>query len=136
MSRFNIDDRKIISSISLGSQNLTGVVAHTQNENIEVLSCRDKKSLGFQDGQIVDFESVSCNLKSLIEELECESGISLSEASLCINGDFKIHSSKGMALINPKEVDSETLYQLLKWQKRFLFQNLSRCCMFYLKVSN
>ena len=117
MSRFSIEDKKVVAGIDLGASNIRCLVGTIASNELTVAGSACVAHKGLYKGRIVNMKETSKALQQAIEEAEVMAGLQTSQLFLGINGNYNIFSSQGMAIIPSHQVTVDDLNKAVETAK-------------------
>ena len=117
MGPFNIEDRKIISGLDLGTSSVKAVIGIFSSSGIEIAGTAHIAHKGLHKGRIVNMKETSEAIRQALEEAEVTAGRQITQLFLGINGDYNIFSSQGMAIIPSQRVTMEDVNKAVETAK-------------------
>ncbi len=117
MGRFNMEDRRVVTGIDLGTSSVRCVVGVLSTDAIELAGVAQVAHKGLSKGRIVNMKETALALQQVCEEAEVSSGLQINQLFLGLGGDYHIFSSQGMAIIDSHQVTGEDLNKAIETAK-------------------
>ena len=117
MGRFNIEDRKVMAGLDLGTGSVKLVIAVLSSNGMEVIGTSKILHKGLHKGRIVNMKETSEAIRQACEEAEVTAGLQITQLFLGINGDYNIFSSQGMSIIPSHQVTTDDVNKAVETAK-------------------
>ncbi len=117
MSRFNMEDKKVITGIDLGTSHIRCVIGVSSADCVELVGAAQIAHKGLSKGRIVNMKETAEAIRQACEEAEVASGLHISQLFLAIGGDYQVFSSQGMSLITSGQVTTDDLNKAVETAK-------------------
>ncbi len=110
LKQFNMDDRKIITGLDLGTSAVKCVMG-VVGDGVEVIGSAEVEHQGIQNQQIVDTRNVAEAVRRVCQEVEIVSESPITNLWVSLGGAFRMFSSEGMAIITGGGVTRKHILQ-------------------------
>ncbi len=117
MGRFNIEDRKVMAGLDLGTGSVKLVIGVLSSNGMEIVGTSKILHRGLHKGRIVNMKETSEAIRQACEEAEVTAGLQITQLFLGINGDYNIFSSQGMSIIPSHQVTTEDVNKAVETAK-------------------
>ena len=117
MGRFNIEDKKVVAGIDLGATHVRCLIGVLSANEWTLMGSARVAHKGMYRGRIVNMKESASALKKAIEEAEVTAGLQSSHLFLGISGDYRILSSRGMAIIPSRQVTEDDVHKAVETAK-------------------
>ena len=117
MTPFNMEDRKVIAGVDLGTSHVRTVIGILSPGGIEIAGSAQTPHKGLHKGRIVNMKESSEAIRQSTEEAEVTAGLQITQLFLSINGDYNMFSSQGMAIIPSRQVTKEDVSKAVETAK-------------------
>ena len=117
MGRFNIEDRKVMAGLDLGTGSVKLVIGVLSSNGMEIVGTSKILHKGLHKGRIVNMKETSEAIRQACEEAEVTAGLQITQLFLGINGDYNIFSSQGMSIIPSHQVTTEDVNKAVETAK-------------------
>ena len=117
MSRFSIEDKRVVTGIDLGATSVRCLIGTLASNELTLAGSSRIAHKGLYKGRIVNMKETAEALQQAIEEAEVMAGLQTSQLFLGINGDYNIFSSQGMAIIPSHQVTVDDLNKAVETAK-------------------
>ena len=117
MSRFNIEDKKVVTGIDLGATSVRCLIGTLSSNELTLAGSACVPHKGLYKGRIVNMKETAQALQQAIEEAEVMAGLQTSQLFLGVSGDYNIFSSQGMAIIPSHQVTLADLNKAVETAK-------------------
>ena len=117
MGRFNIEDKKVVAGVDLGSTNIRCLIGTLSSNELTLAGSSSIPHKGLYKGRIVNMKETSSALQKAIEEAEVMAGLQVSQLFLGMSGDHHVFSSQGMSIISSQQVTVDDLNKAVETAK-------------------
>ncbi len=117
MGRFNIEDRRVITGVDLGTSCVRCVIGVLSADTVELVGAAQAQHRGLSKGRIVNMKETAEAIRQACEEAEVASGLQISQLFLGLGGDYRMFSSQGMSIIASQQVTVDDLNKAVETAK-------------------
>ena len=117
MSRFNIEDKKVVAGIDLGATSVRCLIGTLSSNELTLAGAACISHKGLYKGRIVNMKETAEALQEGIKEAEVMAGLQVSQLFLGISGDYDTFSSQGMSIIPSQQVTVDDLNKAVETAK-------------------
>ena len=117
MTRFNIEDKKVVAGIDLGASKVRCLIGTLSSNELQLTGAATIPHKGLYKGRIVNMKETASALRQAIEEAEVMAGLQVSRLFLGISGDYHTFSSQGMSIVSSGQVTLDDLSSAVETAK-------------------
>lgn len=114
LSKFNIDDQKIVTGLDIGSDSVKCVMAVFKEDQFEIIGTSKVAHKGFDNQQLIDAKNITLAISHACQEVEILAERPITDLWVSLGSAFSLLQSEGMSIIHGGKVSRKNIIQAIE----------------------